>query len=78
VVDAFAAGGMEPPPETHSPEYVGRAVVHVAADPDVLALSGTGAQAATYAKRYGFTDVDGRTLEPFVMPEENRLVHTGF
>jgi NAD(P)-dependent dehydrogenase (short-subunit alcohol dehydrogenase family) len=78
VVDAFAAGGMEPPPETHSPEYVGRAVVHVAADPDVLALSGTGAQAATYAKRYGFTDVDGRTLEPFVMPEKNRLAHTGF
>jgi NAD(P)-dependent dehydrogenase (short-subunit alcohol dehydrogenase family) len=73
VVDAFAAGGSEPPPETHSPEYVGRAVAHVAADPDVLALSGTGAQAATYAKRYGFTDVDGRTLEPFVMPEENRL-----
>ena len=73
VVDAFARGGQEPPPETHSPEYVGRAIAHVAADPDVLAFSGTGAQAATYAKRYGFTDVDGRTFEPFVMPEENRL-----
>jgi NAD(P)-dependent dehydrogenase (short-subunit alcohol dehydrogenase family) len=73
VVDAFAAEGMEPPPDSHSPEYVGRAVAHLAADLDVLALSGTGAQAATYAKRYGFTDVDGRTFEPFAMPAENRL-----
>jgi NAD(P)-dependent dehydrogenase (short-subunit alcohol dehydrogenase family) len=73
VVDAFAAEGMEPPPETHSPEFIGRAVACVAADPDVLALSGTGAQATTYAGRYGFTDVDGRTIAPFAMPEANRL-----
>jgi NAD(P)-dependent dehydrogenase (short-subunit alcohol dehydrogenase family) len=73
VVDAFAAGGMEPPETTHSPEYVGRAVAHVVADPDVLALSGTGAQTAAYAERYGFSDVDGRTFEPFRMPEANRL-----
>jgi NAD(P)-dependent dehydrogenase (short-subunit alcohol dehydrogenase family) len=73
VVAAFAAGGMEPPEETHSPEFVGRAVAHVAADPDVMSLSGTGALAATYAERYGFTDVDGRTIEVFEMPEENRL-----
>jgi NAD(P)-dependent dehydrogenase (short-subunit alcohol dehydrogenase family) len=73
VVDAFAAGGMEPPETTHSPEFVGRSVAHVLADPEVLSLSGTGAQTATYAERYGFTDVDGRTFEPFRMPEENRL-----
>jgi NAD(P)-dependent dehydrogenase (short-subunit alcohol dehydrogenase family) len=73
VVDAFAKGGMEPPEETHTPEYAGRAVAHVLADPDVLALSGTGAQTATYAERYGFSDVDGRAFEPFRMPEENRL-----
>jgi NAD(P)-dependent dehydrogenase (short-subunit alcohol dehydrogenase family) len=73
VVAAFAAGGMEPPENTHSPEYAGRAVAHVLADPDVLALSGTGAQATTYAERYGFTDVDGRAIAPFAMPEANRL-----
>jgi hypothetical protein len=39
----------------------------------VLALSGTGAQAATYAERYGFTDVDGKTIAVFLMPEANRL-----
>ncbi len=73
VVAAFAAGGAEPPPETHSPEYVGRAVAHLAADPEVLTFSGCGAQAATYAERYGFTDVDRRTIAPFAMPEANRL-----
>jgi NAD(P)-dependent dehydrogenase (short-subunit alcohol dehydrogenase family) len=67
VVDAYAAEGKEPPPETHSPEFVGRAVVHVLRDPDVAALSGTGAQAATYAERYGFTDVDGRPIDRFVI-----------
>jgi NAD(P)-dependent dehydrogenase (short-subunit alcohol dehydrogenase family) len=73
VVAAFAAGGAEPPPETHSPEYVGRAVAHLAADPEVHTFSGGGAQAATYAERYGFTDVDRRTIAPFAMPEANRL-----
>jgi NAD(P)-dependent dehydrogenase (short-subunit alcohol dehydrogenase family) len=73
VVEAFAAQGTEPPPETHSPELVGRAVAHLLADPAVLDLSGSGAQAATYAERYGFTDVDGRTIARFAMPEANRL-----
>jgi NAD(P)-dependent dehydrogenase (short-subunit alcohol dehydrogenase family) len=73
VVDAYVAEGAEPPPETHSPEFVGRAVAHVVADPNVLTLSGTGAQAATYAERYGFTDVDGRTIARFAMPGANRL-----
>jgi NAD(P)-dependent dehydrogenase (short-subunit alcohol dehydrogenase family) len=73
VVDAFAAGGAEPPPNAHSPELVGRAVAAVAADPDVGSLSGSGAQVATYAERYGFTDVDGRSFERFVLPDENVL-----
>jgi NAD(P)-dependent dehydrogenase (short-subunit alcohol dehydrogenase family) len=73
VVDAYAAEGKEPPPETHSPEFVGRAVVHVLHDPDVMSLSGTGAQAATYAARYGFTDADGRTIERFALPDDARL-----
>ncbi len=73
VVDAFESAGMPVPEEAHSPEYVGRAVAHVLADQDVMDLSGTGAQASTYAERYGFSDVDGRTFEPFRMPEANRL-----
>jgi NAD(P)-dependent dehydrogenase (short-subunit alcohol dehydrogenase family) len=73
VIEAFARGGAEPPPEAHSPEFVGRAVAHLAADPEVLELSGSGKQAATFARRYGFVDVDGRAFEPFRMPEANRL-----
>jgi NAD(P)-dependent dehydrogenase (short-subunit alcohol dehydrogenase family) len=73
VVAAFAAGGEEPPPTAHSPEYVGRAVAHLAADPDVMALSGKGLQVATLADRYGFVDVDGRIFEAFQLPEKNRL-----
>jgi len=73
VVAAFAAQGAQPPAETHSPEFVGRAVAAVLADPDRMALSGTGAQAATFAARYGFADVDGATVAPFVLPDEFRL-----
>jgi NAD(P)-dependent dehydrogenase (short-subunit alcohol dehydrogenase family) len=73
VVAAFAAQGADPPPETHSPEFVGRAVAGVAADPGVMALSGTGAQAAVHARRYGVTDVDGRAVAPFALPDEYRL-----
>jgi NAD(P)-dependent dehydrogenase (short-subunit alcohol dehydrogenase family) len=73
VVDAFAAEGTEPPEISHSPEYVGRAVVCVAADPDARSLSGTSVQTATLGERYGFADVDGRSFAPFRMGAENRL-----
>lgn len=73
VLDAFAAEGRDPPEEAHSPEYVGRAVVSVAADPEAQSLSGTCLQVATLGKRYGFPDVDGRTFAQFRMPAENRL-----
>jgi NAD(P)-dependent dehydrogenase (short-subunit alcohol dehydrogenase family) len=73
VIEAFAKQGAEPPPETHSPEFVGRAIAALLADPERLALSGTGAQAATFARRYGFADVDGRDIAPFVLPDEYRL-----
>jgi hypothetical protein len=43
-----------------------------------MRFTGTGAQAATYARRYGFTDVDGRVIEPFVLPDQYRLVEGAF
>src|SRR3954449_11699440 len=73
VVDAFAEQGAEPPPETHSPEFVGRAVAHVLAEPDAARMARRGAQAATLAGRYGFADVDGRAIAPFALPDEYRL-----
>ena len=73
VEEAFAAGGATPPPETHSVEFAGRAVAALAADPDRMALSGRGVQAAELAARYGFTDVDGRAIAPFALPESLRF-----
>src|SRR5256885_267592 len=73
VVAAFAAGGARPPPETHSAEFAGRAIAMLAADPDRMALSGRGMQAAELAARYGFTDTDGRTIAPFELPDSLRL-----
>lgn len=73
VVGAFAAEGMDPPEAAHSPEYVGRAVVCVAADPGATSLNGTSVQTATLGGRYGFADVDGRTFTQFRMAAENRL-----
>ena len=73
VVEAYAAEGRTPPPETHSPEFVGRAVASLLADPAIMELSGSGLQAATLAERYGFTDTDGRRIARFVLPDEFRL-----
>ena len=73
VVESFAAGGAEPPPETHSVEFPGRAVAMLAADPEIGSLNGARRQAAEWARHYGFEDVDGRTIEPFSMPESLRL-----
>jgi len=54
---------------TESPEYLGRAVAHLAADPDVFRKSGTLLTVGELAKEYGFTDTDGRQPEPFRLPK---------
>jgi NAD(P)-dependent dehydrogenase (short-subunit alcohol dehydrogenase family) len=53
---------------TESPEYLGRALAHLAADPDRLARSGSLLTAGDLAREYGFTDVDGSQPEAFVLP----------
>ncbi len=53
---------------TESPEYLGRAVAALAADPHVLSRSGALLTAGGLARDYGFTDVDGRRPEPFRIP----------
>ncbi len=50
---------------TESVEYVGRAVVALASDPDVMAKTGQTLAVADLAREYGFTDVDGRQVPPF-------------
>jgi NAD(P)-dependent dehydrogenase (short-subunit alcohol dehydrogenase family) len=50
---------------TESPRYLGRAVAALAADPAVLSKSGTVQRVADLAREYGFSDIDGRQVEPF-------------
>ena len=44
---------------TETPHYVGRAVAHLAADPDVARWNGQSLSSGQLAKIYNFTDVDG-------------------
>jgi NAD(P)-dependent dehydrogenase (short-subunit alcohol dehydrogenase family) len=52
-----------------SPEFIGRAVAALAADPDVLRHSGKVLVAAALAKAYGFTDIDGTTPRPLTLAD---------
>lgn len=45
---------------SESPEFIGRAVAALAADPDVVRYTGTVLVAASVAVEYGFTDIDGK------------------
>ena len=54
---------------TESPEYVGRAIAALAEDPDVMEKSGRAFRVGELALEYGFTDVDGRQVPPFTIPD---------
>ena len=49
---------------SESPQFIGRAVAALAADPDVLEKSGQVLVAAALAQEYGFTDIDGKQPRP--------------
>jgi NAD(P)-dependent dehydrogenase (short-subunit alcohol dehydrogenase family) len=44
---------------SETPRYVGRAVAHLAADPEVARFNGCSLSSGGLAKAYGFTDLDG-------------------
>jgi NAD(P)-dependent dehydrogenase (short-subunit alcohol dehydrogenase family) len=44
---------------SESPRYVGRAVAHLAGDPEVARFNGRSLSSGALAKAYGFTDLDG-------------------
>jgi NAD(P)-dependent dehydrogenase (short-subunit alcohol dehydrogenase family) len=54
--------------QTESPDYIGRAIAALAADPCVIRKSGQTLAVGDLAREYGFTDVDGRqpTAYPIV------------
>jgi NAD(P)-dependent dehydrogenase (short-subunit alcohol dehydrogenase family) len=64
-VRAAFAGAGRTPANLESPEYIGRAVVALAGDANVLAKSGRVLTVGQLAGEYGFTDVDGQQRPPF-------------
>lgn len=57
-----------------TPHYVGRAVVALAADSDIMRKSGGTYMVGHLAREYGFVDLDGSQPEPFVLPESLLLL----
>jgi len=49
---------------SESPQYVGRAVAALAADPRVLERSGSVLVTARLGEEYGFVDIDGKKIKP--------------
>ncbi len=54
---------------SESPEFIGRAVAALAADPDVLRCTGNVLVAAALAEEYGFMDTDGTMPRPLTLAD---------
>jgi dehydrogenase/reductase SDR family member 1 len=54
---------------SESPQFIGRAVAALAADPQVMARTGSVLVAAQVARDYGFTDIDGKTPAPLTLDQ---------
>ncbi len=58
--EGVVAAGVFYLSNSESPEFVGRAIVALAGDPDVARWNGKSLQTAEVARIYTFTDIDGR------------------
>jgi dehydrogenase/reductase SDR family member 1 len=54
---------------SESPQFIGRAIAAMAADPDLLAMSGSVVVAAACAEKYGFADIDGKRPRPLTLAD---------
>jgi len=54
---------------SESPEFIGRAIAALAADPGVMRCTGTVLVAARLALEYGFTDIDGKSPRPLTLAD---------
>jgi NAD(P)-dependent dehydrogenase (short-subunit alcohol dehydrogenase family) len=54
---------------SESPEFIGRAVAALAADPDCIRHTGRVLVAAAVAQEYGFADVDGKAPRPLTLAD---------
>ena len=65
--EAVLGAGVFDLSNSESPEYIGRAVQALSTDAELLTLSGQTLVAADLARRYGFTDIDGKTPRPLTL-----------
>lgn len=54
---------------SESPQFIGRAVASLAADPKMMERTGRVLVAASLAQEYGFTDLDGKIPRPLTLSE---------
>jgi dehydrogenase/reductase SDR family member 1 len=54
---------------SESPQFIGRAIAALAADPQIILKSGQILVAAALAQEYGFTDIDGKQPRPITVDE---------
>lgn len=52
---------------SESPQFIGRAVARLAADPNIMEKTGKVVVAAALAEEYGFTDTDGKMPRPLTL-----------
>lgn len=67
--EAVLAAGVFDLSNSESPEFAGRAVAALAADPDVSRWTGQMLIAAALAAYYGFTDIDGLRPRPLTLED---------
>jgi NAD(P)-dependent dehydrogenase (short-subunit alcohol dehydrogenase family) len=65
----LAAGDYFDLSNSESPQFIGRAVAHLAADSKVIEKSGQVLLAAQLALEYSFTDIDGKQPRPLTVAE---------
>lgn len=65
--EAVLAAGVFDLRNSESPEFSGRAVAALAADPECLRWSGQVVVGAALANEYAFTDVDGSQPSPLAL-----------
>jgi NAD(P)-dependent dehydrogenase (short-subunit alcohol dehydrogenase family) len=54
---------------SESPQFTGRAIAALAADPNIMQKSGQVLVAAALALEYGFTDIDGKQPRPLSLQD---------
>jgi len=64
-------------PYTESPQYTGRAICALAADPEILKKTGQILIVGELAQEYGFEDIGGSRPKPVHQTELGRGIHKG-